>query len=1586
MPADGILLLVIRAEEIRRCAIGFSPCGTTHTCLASSGKASHTSHLGGKPGVPQPLTSRIVRELLASQKRWVITGPQPDVHKAHTTPVMQSYFLAPLQCNQTVAGLLILGHSKPMFFEDPSWEMAGEVAATWLSRLFIDGQLTSYCAIQQCISSCNSLSDLAKAVSWTVMQQQLQALHQSPLQCRVAFIRNDAASALLFDNLWHQGPEPDASRSRKSSYTQGDATNITHLASLSNHPATELAGSSAAQNSDLQPLSTRPTHPRILGLVQRPAQLCSQLQHWGPGALGAADHRSTARQPGSLAGPSAPGPLGLITVPPYSTRNSLQQATGPSAALTGPTTTSQPHPSVPNESPVSLHQPVVDRDPVTVTPTSLLSEAQGTCVPLTNTVLGEALKAKQAVWVSDCTAFMQNSRNPHQDVYLATSQEAAGCMVVCPMYHHDRPFMALYLNMSQRYSTQVLETVGQALLETCAVMEPAIWHLLHGELDFEWRYLQTQVLGGPGSSSELQAGERILLSAFSSAARSRASPCLLRPPSTAQETPRLGWAGLGQRVSVKVWDMEGDENMSQACERGAAACTAPMPAAAAPAAAAPAAAAVVSVSTVVAAALSRIAKADDTAPRVSSSVLMQCWEQELPSLAGANKISSLSEMGKFPDSPNAIPAVPDVVGSSPLALATMPASTLASTMASPMPKPSPGAKQALPPTTGAKEPQSALITNSLLIAAYTPVPARYLPTESASAVGPAATSHLSTPLSSCAPPSSQPTRSSQPQLHSLGQFMLKGLALSGAPSSLPSPGASPKVPVLQQCLRDHSPDSRSASRRHSPQLLASSSQATLSPTQSLPVPSPHPLTQVQGSGAGTQDAEAGRQEGQRRGPALRAALLGRELKVALLGLLNWDIGHKRRALLGARPAPSPEQGTLVGRTVSCTVGPGGAGEGSRRAARRWLPKPGHQSGAVSPQEGSFTDLTRSCADMNEFLPRYNSVSAANPASPTPTPDRYGKPALLPLARPGSHHLQVPSWPSSPSPGASSSKPRLVIPCPLATVLNQAGPTRANQERPGSTKDAAEEGACDSQTTRSLGGFNRTPGKQRQPSFRVNRSPMASSSARRIGALISGLQGKVQEAQRHQLQARAESLHQDELGNISISAKIGAGGFGACYRGLYQGTEAAIKVVHDRHGSATEVFRNAVELAVLSTLSHPNIVQVLTYFTDVGVSYPSADDLMSGASEPLTLHPAEQLAAYEAFLEHQQEEQQRQRQQEQQQQQQQQQGPEGQQQQPQQLLKTQYQLPPSMLMPSNQGLSSQCPSPHAPPAPTPPAPAQRIKRALVICMEYCDMGTLCDAVQQGAFHDHTAATPEAAPRWPAIYQTLLELALALRYLHSLSLVHRDVKLQNVLLKSHSNDPRGFTCKLSDFGLVKLNSDQQHSCVSSSSSVSQLSNLQPDGHGSHGLLPAITFKPWSEVFANPGPEGTQQNKKPPQASPQGAAPAPVPASFHFASPRPRRRYSGTVTHLPPEAFASGEANSLQPHGPGLMSRTMVTLTAGPPVAPLRVLVLLIDLTCTRRGSVMHCVEGARVRPPYTSLTHLVCCLSNPQMAPQHLGSHP
>ncbi len=55
---------------------------------------------------------------------------------------------------------------------------------------------------------------------------------------------------------------------------------------------------------------------------------------------------------------------------------------------------------------------------------------------------------------------------------------------------------------------------------------------------------------------------------------------------------------------------------------------------------------------------------------------------------------------------------------------------------------------------------------------------------------------------------------------------------------------------------------------------------------------------------------------------------------------------------------------------------------------------------------------------------------------------------------------------------------------------------------------------------------------------------------------------------------------------------------------------------------------------------------------------------------------------------------------------------------------------------------------------------------------------------------------------SVYATLLEIALALRHMHSLALVHCDLKPQNVLLKSSPRDPRGFTAKLSDFGLTKM----------------------------------------------------------------------------------------------------------------------------------------------------------------------------------------
>eukprot|EP00198_Chlamydomonas_reinhardtii_P004226 XP_001693562.1 predicted protein [Chlamydomonas reinhardtii] len=52
---------------------------------------------------------------------------------------------------------------------------------------------------------------------------------------------------------------------------------------------------------------------------------------------------------------------------------------------------------------------------------------------------------------------------------------------------------------------------------------------------------------------------------------------------------------------------------------------------------------------------------------------------------------------------------------------------------------------------------------------------------------------------------------------------------------------------------------------------------------------------------------------------------------------------------------------------------------------------------------------------------------------------------------------------------------------------------------------------------------------------------------------------------------------------------------------------------------------------------------------------------------------------------------------------------------------------------------------------------------------------------------------------SVYLVVLEVALALRHMHSRRVVHRDVKPGNVLVKGCAGDPRGWTCKLADFGL-------------------------------------------------------------------------------------------------------------------------------------------------------------------------------------------
>ena len=64
-----------------------------------------------------------------------------------------------------------------------------------------------------------------------------------------------------------------------------------------------------------------------------------------------------------------------------------------------------------------------------------------------------------------------------------------------------------------------------------------------------------------------------------------------------------------------------------------------------------------------------------------------------------------------------------------------------------------------------------------------------------------------------------------------------------------------------------------------------------------------------------------------------------------------------------------------------------------------------------------------------------------------------------------------------------------------------------------------------------------------------------------------------------------------LGDLQITNLLGEGGFAKVFRGLWRSLVVGIKVVCDDGKNEKMVMKNAHEIAILSAISHPNIVQV-----------------------------------------------------------------------------------------------------------------------------------------------------------------------------------------------------------------------------------------------------------------------------------------------------------------------------------------------------------------------------------------------------------
>ncbi|CAL8462733.1 g2266 [Coccomyxa elongata] len=117
-------------------------------------------------------------------------------------------------------------------------------------------------------------------------------------------------------------------------------------------------------------------------------------------------------------------------------------------------------------------------------------------------------------------------------------------------------------------------------------------------------------------------------------------------------------------------------------------------------------------------------------------------------------------------------------------------------------------------------------------------------------------------------------------------------------------------------------------------------------------------------------------------------------------------------------------------------------------------------------------------------------------------------------------------------------------------------------------------------------------------------------------------------------------------------------------------------------------------------------------------------------------------------------------------------------------------PTSSWLSSSSGTSAVSPlQDPPPPQPPPPRSAQ-----VLLLMELADQRSLHTAISKGRLSGNLEA----------IVLCAMDIAAGMAYLHSMGVVHADLKPGNVLLMSTpvtACDPRGFTCKIADFGMAR-----------------------------------------------------------------------------------------------------------------------------------------------------------------------------------------
>eukprot|EP00803_Ostreobium_quekettii_P011670 evm.model.scf_682EXC.10 EVM.evm.TU.scf_682EXC.10 scf_682EXC:53115-55517(-) len=225
----------------------------------------------------------------------------------------------------------------------------------------------------------------------------------------------------------------------------------------------------------------------------------------------------------------------------------------------------------------------------------------------------------------------------------------------------------------------------------------------------------------------------------------------------------------------------------------------------------------------------------------------------------------------------------------------------------------------------------------------------------------------------------------------------------------------------------------------------------------------------------------------------------------------------------------------------------------------------------------------------------------------------------------------------------------------------------------------------------------------------------------------------------------------QLSDVQLGAPLGKGGFGRVYKGSWQGTTVAVKIICHNDKTLQTNVGEPFEAFLSKHISHPNVVQTFHISTREMSSVQQQGD--QDVFFDTNGHAVEEgLGSHRGHAQN-----------------------------PSEELFGSFNASQSLDVTTGSRFETW------------------------IVLEYCDRGSLEKAISDGSF---LLRGPAKAYRIGHVLKTGLEIAHAMHYLHSVRIIHGDLKPGNILLKGDNSDSRGFTCKVGDFGLSRFMAEETH----------------------------------------------------------------------------------------------------------------------------------------------------------------------------------